>query len=156
MRIAGRTLTAIALAVVLILAVCSCGGKRGRIIPDETLSLICADMLVADQWVIDRGMYSDVDTVLIYEPVFNKYGYTSLDFYATLDRQMYYPSKFARVITKSQMILQERGDALDRMLFHKRKDSKKIIYDSGFRTSGVGVTIDSLLMKYETRTVYDK
>jgi len=133
----------------LVIAAASCGNK-GRIIPDGTLSLICADMFLADQWVIDRNLVRQADTMLLYEPIFNKYGYTSLDFQVTLDKQMYDPSKFARVITQSQMIIQERLVALDKEL-NKFKSESWRRYDSGFRLSGVGCQVDSLELEYVQR-----
>jgi len=148
-----RIVMASVLVSALLLSANSCG-KKGRIIPDGTLALICADMFIADQWILERRLTEQADTMLLYEPVFNKYGYTSLDFQATLDRQMYNPSKFARVITQSQMILQERLEAMDFQEGQKKLLRNK--YDSGFRLSAVGHSIDSLETLYQIKFVSKK
>jgi len=131
--------------------VTSCGDK-GRIIPDDTLALICADMFIADQWVLDNRLLQQADTMLLYEPVFNKYGYTYRDFQFTLDKQMYNPSKFARVITQSQVLLQERIEELNKQMNVARKDTRTR-YDSGFRTSFVGCVIDSTETSFRAKCI---
>ena len=110
------------MALVLFAAV-SCG-RGTRIIPKGTMSKIYADMFVADQWLLDRKLTRDVDTVLIYEPVFRKYGYTSADFYASVDKYIGDTERFSRMLKESEKILDERVKELEAFNAEARKNKE--------------------------------
>jgi len=88
----------------------SCGN---RVIPRGDFAKIYADMLLADQWV--RNNYQvrrTVDTTLLYEPLFEKYGYDTDDYLRSVDYYMRDPDRFSRVLKKTAAILDKRSDAL--------------------------------------------
>ena len=109
-----------ALAAALTLAGCA---QHARIIPESRLSRIYADMLIADQWIKDNPSQRKVaDTTLFYEPIFRKYGYTTRDYQATVDKYIQDPEKFKKVVEATVGIIQEmetrtiqKRDLLDRI-----------------------------------------
>lgn len=48
------------------------------------------------------------DTTLYYEPVFNKYGYTTDDYLHSVDYYISDPERFSRILDKSVKILEEK------------------------------------------------
>ena len=64
-------------------------------------------MLVADQWVLDNpGTRSKADTSLVYEPIFNSYGYTTEDYRASVGYYMKDPERYSRILRSTTEILE--------------------------------------------------
>ena len=84
-------------ALLLVCLLASCSG-RPRIIPRSVLTDIYAEMFLADQWLADHNSEKRrVDTMLFYDPIFRRYGYTFEDYDATVQRCLKDPEKFSRV-----------------------------------------------------------
>ena len=109
MKGSARILLAV-LSAALIVAACSRGPK---IIPGSKMEKICADMMMADQWV---GLHTStkfaIDTSLFYEPIFRKYGYTTDDFNASIEYYMRDPLKFSRMMKNVALKLEAEADRL--------------------------------------------
>jgi len=100
-----RTAT-ILLIVLLAAAVAGC--RRHRIIPDDKLAMIFHDAFVTNAY-IDRE-HVKTDSLMIYEPILEKYGYTSDDVYYTIGN--FTKRKSARlsdVVERAITILEEEG-----------------------------------------------
>ena len=111
-RTAGHILAAFALVLVLL----SCGRKE-KLIPRSTMSLIYADMFLADQWLIPRtDEFKRADTMRFYEPIFEKYGYTTEDYCYSVSHYLKDPRRFAKVIQKSSSMLVEEHKRLEEVL----------------------------------------
>lgn len=83
-----------------LLAISSCG--KNSVIPKGTLSKIYADMLLTDAWLrVDLDKHHEGDSLLVYEAVFNKYGYTTSDYWNSVDHYMKDPDKFAKILDKA-------------------------------------------------------
>ena len=94
-------------AVLSFLAGCSCRGPK--VIPRGKMEEIYADMLVADQWVLDNpGTRAKADTSLVYEPIFNRYGYTTEDYRASVGYYMKDPERYSRILRSTTEILDEK------------------------------------------------
>ena len=94
-------------AVVLFLS--SCTGDGGKVIPRSKLAEIYAEMLITDQWISDTpGLRRTADTSLVYEPIFQKYGYTTADYRTSVDRYMDDPERFSRILRTTVQILDEK------------------------------------------------
>ncbi|MBR3075623.1 MAG: DUF4296 domain-containing protein [Bacteroidales bacterium] len=99
----------IVFAVLLTLLLCSCGG-RPRIIPRSTMTDIYAEMLLADQWLADHPSHrKDLDTLLFYDPIFRRYGYTFEDYDASVQHYLKDPEKFSRVFRDATAMLRKRS-----------------------------------------------
>lgn len=64
------------------MALAGCGGKKT--IPDDTLSDIFRDIYIVNAYSEKQGARLDYDSINIYEPIMNSYGYTSEDFVYTI------------------------------------------------------------------------
>ena len=94
-------------AVVLFLS--SCTGDGGKVIPRSKLAEIYAEMLITDQWISDTpGVRRTADTSLVYEPIFQKYGYTTADYRTSVDRYMDDPERFSRILRTTVQILDKK------------------------------------------------
>ena len=100
------------IAVVLLAALllCSCSGKP-KVIPRGTLADIYADMFFADQWLADNPKEKTrVDTMLFYDPIFRRYGYTFEDYDASVRHYLKDPEKFSKIFKNASERLKDKGD----------------------------------------------
>lgn len=87
----------------------SCRKQGAEVIPRAKLSSIYAEMLMTDQWVMSaKGVRLIADTSLVYEPILEKYGYTTEDYIRTVDVYMEDPERFAKVLRTTVEILDGR------------------------------------------------
>ena len=94
-------------AVVLFLS--SCTGDGGKVIPRSKLAEIYAEMLITDQWISDTpGLRRTADTSLVYEPIFQKYGFTTADYRMSVDKYMDDPERFSRILRTTVQILDKK------------------------------------------------
>lgn len=96
---------AVVLAAVMILAP-SCRKEGPKVIPRGKLAKIYAEMLVTDQWIQNTPNVRRIaDTSLVYEPILEKYGYTSEDYQMSVDHYMDDPERFSRILRSTANIL---------------------------------------------------
>lgn len=98
-----------ALIILVMIISVSCRKQDAEVIPRAKLSRIYAEMLMTDQWVMSaKGVRLIADTSLVYEPILEKYGYTTEDYVKTVDVYMNDPERFAKVLRTTVDILDER------------------------------------------------
>ena len=108
-----RALHILFAALVVAVTLLSC--TRGRVIPRGTFVKIYADMFLADEWVKDNpSMRRQVDTSLIYEAIFESYGYTTDDYLKSVEHYMTDTERYARMLKKAADRLKEKGGSLRR------------------------------------------
>ena len=96
----------------------SCSGEKGKVISRGDLAEIYAEMLMTDQWIANHPeLRKKADTSLVYEPILEKYGYTTQDYVLTMDKYMDDPERYSR-------ILRTTGEILDSKL--KELQAKKV------------------------------
>lgn len=101
------------MTAVFLLAV-SCGRKEDKVIPRGKLAEIYAEMMLVDQWIMNNpGNRHIADTSLVYEPVLERYGYTSADYRKSVDVYMNDPERFSRILRTTAEILGEKLSALE-------------------------------------------
>ena len=103
-----RKLAPYVLAAVLLLGLAaSCGRGKGTVIPRGKFAQIYAEMALADEWLASNGTrYRELlDTTYFYEPIFNKYGYTSKDYIASVEHYIDDPMRYGRILKKAQAII---------------------------------------------------
>ena len=135
-----RAVRHISFALAFLIGLASCSGGRDKVIPRAKLAEIYAEMLVTDQWITSTpGVRREADTSLVYEPILEKYGYTSADYRKSVDRYMDDPERFSRILRTSADILEKKLDELK-----KRKEEidhlralelllRQLKYESDFR-----------------------
>lgn len=118
-------LTHIAVIVALALALSSCQ-HRGKVIPKDQFASLYADILAADQWLIDHPeARKQADTTFFYEPVLKKYGYDVLDYDASLRHYLKEPDKFATLLLKSEKKLDAEIARVQRLVDLNNETKRK-------------------------------
>jgi hypothetical protein len=113
------------LHIVLALVVAAaCQGPR--VIPKDTLTDIYEEMFLADQLVRERGIPSvQLDTLLVYEAVFNKYGYNTDDYQYSVRHYLKDPERFSKVFEEVARRLDEHVKSLDRQIEYEQQLANK-------------------------------
>lgn len=113
-----------ACAVLLSLIGCSC--DSARIISRGDMAEIYAEMLMADQWVAEHSnTRKQADTSLVYEPIFQKYGYDTEDYRASVAHYMKDPERYSRILRSTAEILD--AQILELKELKKIEDRRKAI-----------------------------
>ena len=106
-----RGLHTILAVLVAVTALFSC--TRGRVIPRSTFVKIYADMFLADEWIKDNpDKRRQVDTSLVYEAIFESYGYTTDDYLKSVEHYMTDTERYSRMLKKAGDILERKGKAI--------------------------------------------
>lgn len=98
-------------ALLLLSSVCGCA--RHKIIPDDKLAAIFRDAFLANAYLSDRSIRTD--SLRIYEPIFERYGYTTDDVQYTIGN--FSKRKSARlgdVVEQAIDMLEAEGNYLNR------------------------------------------
>ena len=131
--------------VLVLLAVAAC--QRSRIIPKDTLADIYTDMFLADQMVREENIPRvRMDTLLLYEAVFQKYGYNTDDYLNSVRFYLKDPERFAKVFESVAKRLEGEVDALDKIIDHQN-----------WVANQMGVKrpqLDSILAPFSKESVY--
>lgn len=99
--------------------------KRG-IIPKDVMSQIYYDMYMNDQAVKSRYIFRRMsDTLHIYAPVFEKYGYTEEDYRRSMEYYLMEPEKLEKIFKKTLSNLEKRKSILDAMIAAEEKRTLK-------------------------------
>ena len=90
--------------------------KGGRVIPASKMADIYADMFLADQWISSH--YSErrkADTTLFYEPIFEKYGYTTTDYDASVKYYISKPDDYSKILKTAGLKLDKKAKYLQKV-----------------------------------------
>ena len=99
-----------------LLCLSSCREKES-IIPKDIMSQIYYDIYMTDEAVdVNYGLRRMADTMRIYEPIFNKYGYTTDDYNRSVDFYLERPDKFEDVFEDTKTMLEKRKAELNSIL----------------------------------------
>lgn len=132
--------------LLMLLLSTSCG-QEGKVIPRKKMAHIYAEMFVADQQIAsDRKYRSMADTSLVYEPIFEKYGYTSDDYRASMAYYIQDADRYARILRESSTILENEIRQLkaEKKLLESMEDAQDAVWafepERIFFMTGVGNT----------------
>ena len=121
--------------------------QRTRIIPKDTLEDIYMDMFLADQVVREENIpRPQMDTMLLYEAVFQKYGYDTDDYLNSVRFYLKDPERFAKVFENVAKRLQGEVDALDKIVQHQEWVASKL--------GANRPQLDSILAPFSKESVY--
>ena len=111
--------------VLVLVTVAACQGPR--VIPKDTLTDIYVDMFLADQQVRGEGLsHNQMDTLLVYEAVFNKYGYDTDDYQYSVRHYLRDPERFAKIFEEVTTRLSAEVSTLDKIIeYNDRLASKR-------------------------------
>ena len=89
--------------------------------PKGTLTDIYMDMFLADQLVRERNLPSfKMDSLLVYEAVFNKYGYDTDDYLYSVRHYLKDPERFAKLFEEVAKRLEGEVSALDKQIEYQQ------------------------------------
>jgi hypothetical protein len=132
MNITKRIITYICSAVALL---SGAGCQQTSEIPDEDLIKIFHDAYLANAYISEKGIFED--SLYLYEPIFERYGYTVEDMQNTL-------KTFSK--RKSALLSDLMAEVSKQLEAESRVESRKIV---------VLDTIDNVAKRRYTRTVYE-
>ena len=131
--------------VLVVLVAAACRGPR--VIPKDTLTDIYVDMLMADQYVREENIQrKQLDTSLVYEAVFNKYGYDTDDYLNSVRFYLKDPERFAKIFEDVAKRLEGEVNALDKIIEHQDWVAEKM--------GAKRPQIDSILSPFSKENVY--
>ena len=131
--------------VLVLVAVAAC--QRSRIIPRDTLVDIYTDMFIADQMVREENIPRvQMDTLLLYEAVFQKYGYNTDDYLNSVRYYLKDPERFAKVFDHVAKRLEGEVDALKKIIEHQHWVSNQM--------GAKRPQLDSILAPFSKESVY--
>lgn len=147
--------------IALVLSLIGCN-KGPRVIPRGKMARIYAEMFVTDQWInITPSVKRIADTSLVYEPILEKYGYTSEDYRRSVDVYMNDPERFSRILRTTVGILdkeisglKELKEELDKPKFVIKTDFKAEDYFPFLSSEPYVHFYDSLTVEYDTTGFY--
>ena len=106
----------VALLTVLLLAASACGPRK---IPRDDMESILSDMLLQDQQIkINREIKRQADTSLVYEGIFQAYGYNTDDFLHSLSYYLEDPVRMEKIM----------GSVADRLEKEAKEVGKELDY----------------------------
>ncbi|GAB1373482.1 hypothetical protein MASR1M46_03620 [Bacteroidales bacterium] len=77
-------------------------------IPREKMTRIVSEIYLSDKYMSSSTELSGgADSLLIYEPILNKYGYDTEDYLRTISYYVERPSKLRTIYTDAQNLLQK-------------------------------------------------
>lgn len=108
-----RSITPLCLAVTIIMAFTGCSRSQEEKIPSDKMALIIADMYMADQFIALEPAYKgELDSVLLYETVMERYGYTFSDYMKAMEYYLQKGDMLKRIYTAAKENLIKRRDRL--------------------------------------------
>ena len=131
--------------VLVLLVAVACRGPR--VIPKDTLTDIYTEMFIADQQVREMNIpRAQMDTMLLYEAVFEKYGYDTEDYLYSLRFYLKDPERFGKVFENVAKRLEGEVEALKKIVeLRNRLASKR---DADYPL------VDSLLSPFSKESVF--
>lgn len=138
---------------------CMVSCMREKYIPEETMSDIYYEMYITDQLIRkDRKKKKESDTLLVYEPIFERFGYTSEDYRNSVNHYLLKPEKFEKIFRKTQAKLELRKKQLEDIIAQEEErliswniaDSITYYTDESIQSSGYFRAIRMLLFTPDT------
>ena len=131
--------------VLVLLVAVACRGPR--VIPKDTLTDIYTEMFIADQMVRDADIpRAQMDTMLLYEAVFEKYGYDTEDYLYSLRYYLKDPERFGKVFENVSKRLEGEVEALKKIVELRNRIASKRDADYPL--------VDSLLAPFSKESVF--
>ena len=142
--------------LLVVLAAASCSQRR---ISREDMSAIFHDMFLQDQVVRqNRDLRRQTDTSLVYEGIFQKYGYTTRDYLYSIRHYIEEPEKLAKIMDRAEEMLTKEAEQTKALIeFLDWKEKLMAIYNMQPDTLLPEVPpppVDSLRVKFRRDSVF--
>ena len=108
-----------ALHILLLLLAVAVSCRGPRVIPRGKLADVYYDLFLAEQQVRDDPLlYSQADTMLVYEAVFNRHGYDTDDYLHSIRYYLKDPERFGKMMQSVAERLENDAKSLDKVIDH--------------------------------------
>lgn len=137
------------IALIFLSITASCA-RKARVIPKSKLEKIYMEMLLVDQWIgLEWSNTRVADTSVVYEQIFEKYGYTSNDYRKSVSYYMEDPDRFAKIFENISNALTTKANIIDKEQKDREKaDSiRNVIISRNFRRAEIFFYKDVLSYK---------
>ena len=106
--------------VLLLVVACFVSCHKAKLIPRKELTDIVFEMLVRDQQLKgDRRITTIPDSVLVYEGIFEDYGYTTDDYLYSVQHYLRDPERFSRVFRDVARKMEKEKARVDREILQR-------------------------------------
>ncbi len=141
----------------LVLLALSCQGPR--VIPKDDMALVMREMLLQDQQVRSNLIpRARLDTVLVYEGIFEKYGYDTDDFLYSLEYYLAEPERMEKVMEETAGGLEKEAASMRETLQLQQWQQKLLrIYGMQPDTTAPRPRVraaDTLKVRFQEDSVY--
>ncbi len=104
-------------AIMLLMFLLICCKKEGNIIPKKEFTLILSEMYLADQYIeINEKFRAQTDTLILYEGIFNKYGFTYNDYRNSVRYYLRDGDAMYKIHSKVKQILVSSKEEANRLI----------------------------------------
>lgn len=141
----------------LVLLAAACGPRK---IPREDMELIMADILIQDQQIkLDSKLKKQADTSLVYEGIFEAYGYDTDDFLHSVEYYLKDASRMEKIMGAVAERLEKEARVVDAEIKQEEWRRKLLrIYnmkvDTTRRPRPRVRTVDTLQVRFDEDKVY--
>lgn len=104
--------------LISVLALLSC--TPDNIIPKNKMSDIYYDFYMADRYLHDTQNSKLGDSVMVYIPIIESYGYTFEDYQATISYYLHKPEELTKIFKETEKKLKERRVWLEKAIAHSQ------------------------------------
>lgn len=134
--------------IISLLMIYSC--SKPGIISKKTMSEIYYDIYITDQNILNNPPLRGIpDTILVYEPIFNKYGYTFTEYSNSVKYYLQRPDQFLLIFEKTKKMLENRKVELTHLVkLDSINSANKILLDTLFMYAD-----DSIISNNYYRTI---
>jgi len=102
--------------------------NRAKVIPLKKLQKIYREMFFTDEWIkSSASLREKSDSMVVYEPIFNKYGYTTEDYLKSIDHYLKDPKKYEKSIKDLKTSLEKELTDLNSELLRDKELKDKIL-----------------------------
>ena len=116
-----RLVRSFVVVALVVSAIASCSKEPG-VIPKRQMEKIYHDMFLVDQWVLEsEDRRRQADTSWLYEPIFEKYGYTVEDYRTSVNFYLSDPKRYAEMIGRVVKTFEDESAAIYRDIRQQEK-----------------------------------
>ena len=108
--------------LLLALALLSGCARGPRLIPEKTMTRLYMEFSLTDEWIVQHGEHRrSADTARVYEPILNRYGYTTDDYLHSVRHYMADPDRFSKQIREAVEQLEAEKQRLTELRAYRQE-----------------------------------
>lgn len=114
-----KKISIISAIIIIVISLFSCSCSKDNIIPKKELEDIYYELYTTDSYIKYTLHTQNLkDSTLVYEPIFNKYGYTSEDYINSYEYYLKKPHDFVKIFKAVKKRLEKKENYLIKTIAH--------------------------------------